>query len=150
MTISNISPCSDNITTASRSLCAATSMIRPNLLVLTAPPSLSSVKGWHEELTMVLVVLRWTLRVIFEYCYADINMIVFMPVIKILWLPLEKANLTIKDFHLLLRCVADSFALSLHFLFTSQLPRRCLLFSRGNSFWCLRQENDLAHVFYWR
>ena len=29
---------------------------------------------------MMLVVLRWTLRVIFEYCYADINMIVFMPV----------------------------------------------------------------------
>ena len=95
-------------------------MIRNNLLVLTAPLSLSSVKGWYEELTMVLVVLRWTLRVIFEYCYADINMIVFMPVIKILWSPLEKANLTIKDFHLLQRSVADSFLL---FLFISCLRR---------------------------
>ena len=82
--------CSDNISTVSRSLCAVTSMIRPSLLVLTAPLSLSSVKGWHEELMMVLVVWRWTLRIIFEYCYADINMIVFMPAMEFLWnLPLN-------------------------------------------------------------
>ena len=109
---------SDDITTASRTLYAATSIIRPNLLALTAPLSPSSVKRWIEEL-MLLVVWPFDdglLRTIFE-CHSAQSVLptsisfFLYPVSNFCDVCLSR-EYTIKDFHnLLLRGLENCFYL---------------------------------------